>query len=75
MGVVTWAWPLLQLKFCECQKLLWIRTLLSVILALALVSKVSHVQVAAKRSRVCECLVAVNFGPVSVIVESYSSCH
>ena len=26
MGVVTWAWPLLQLKFCECQKLLWIRT-------------------------------------------------
>ena len=28
MGVVTWAWPLLQLKFCECQKLLWIRTCL-----------------------------------------------
>ena len=50
-------------------------SVLSVILALALVSKVSHVQVAEKGSRVCECLVAVSFGSVSVVVESYSSCH
>ena len=26
MGVVNWAGSLLQLTFCECQKLLWIRT-------------------------------------------------